>query len=56
MKGFFKLEDALRVMKRDTRHFAKRQMTWFCRDQEILWFKPSDVDDIRDRIDKFMRK
>jgi tRNA dimethylallyltransferase len=56
MKGFFKLEDALRAMKRDTRHFAKRQMTWFCRDQEILWFKPSDVDDIRDQIDKFMRK
>lgn len=56
IKGSFNLEDALRIIKRDTRHFAKRQMTWFGKDQEIIWQSPADTDDIRMRIDKFLRK
>lgn len=31
------LEDAIELIKRDTRHYAKRQMTWFKRDQRINW-------------------
>jgi tRNA dimethylallyltransferase len=34
------LEDALSLMKRDTRHLAKRQLTWFRADKEIQWFHP----------------
>ena len=37
---------ALRTMKRDTRRYAKRQMTWLRRDQEINWFYPEEVEDI----------
>jgi tRNA dimethylallyltransferase len=42
------------MIKRDTRHFAKRQMTWFGRDGEIAWFAPSDIDAIRRKIDHFL--
>lgn len=56
IKGSYNLDDALRAMKRDTRHFAKRQMTWFGRDKEIIWFNPADRDDIREHIARFLRK
>lgn len=35
------LEEAVANLKRDTRHFAKRQLTWFKRDQRIKWFNRS---------------
>jgi len=31
------LEEAVRLVKRNTRHYAKRQMTWWARDPEIVW-------------------
>lgn len=31
------LEEAIYILKRDTRHFAKRQLTWFKREQDVLW-------------------
>ena len=34
------LEEALTLMQQDTRHLAKRQMTWFRQDREIQWFHP----------------
>jgi tRNA dimethylallyltransferase len=34
------------TMKRDTRRYAKRQMTWFRRDREINWFHPRQMEDI----------
>ncbi len=37
----YDLKEAIRLIKRDTRHFAKRQFTWFKRDDSIHWF---DVD------------
>ncbi|MGA3207598.1 MAG: tRNA (adenosine(37)-N6)-dimethylallyltransferase MiaA [Syntrophales bacterium] len=54
IKGSCNLVDATRMIKRDTRHFAKRQMTWFGRDGEIEWFAPSDLDAMRRRIDHFL--
>lgn len=35
--GEYSLDEAVRIIKRDTRHFAKRQLTWFRREQEVLW-------------------
>jgi tRNA dimethylallyltransferase len=40
-EGEYDLQEAIRLIKRDTRHFAKRQFTWFKRDKSIHWF---DVD------------
>ena len=37
LKGEISKEEAVRVLKRDTRHYAKRQLTWFRRDQRIFW-------------------
>lgn len=31
------LEEAIDLLKRDTRHFAKRQLTWFKREKEVVW-------------------
>ena len=35
--GECSLEEAIYVLKRDTRHFAKRQLTWFKREKEVTW-------------------
>lgn len=39
--GDFSLEDAVNLIKRDTRRYSKRQMTWFGKDDEIKWFEYS---------------
>ena len=38
------LEEAVRIIKRDTRHFAKRQLTWFKREKEVIWVDRSKFD------------
>lgn len=42
LTGRSSLAEAVATMKRDTRRYAKRQMTWFGRDPEIRWVRPSD--------------
>lgn len=37
LEGECTLEDAIYKIKRDTRHFAKRQITWFKREKEVIW-------------------
>lgn len=37
LQGAYDLEEAVRILKRDTRHFAKRQLTWFRREREVIW-------------------
>lgn len=37
LNGNTTLEDAIYTIKRDTRHFAKRQLTWFKREREVIW-------------------
>ena len=41
LNGEITLEEAVYILKRDTRHFAKRQLTWFRREREVCWL---DVD------------
>lgn len=40
LKGELSLEEAVSLMKQDTRHLAKRQLTWFRGDKEIRWYHP----------------
>lgn len=35
--GEYSMEEAVRIIKRDTRHFAKRQITWFKREKDVVW-------------------
>ena len=37
-------EEAIELIKRNSRRYAKRQMTWFRRDSEIRWFSPEEFD------------
>ena len=37
LNGSYDLPEAIRILKRDTRHFAKRQLTWFRREREVIW-------------------
>ena len=42
LNGNISLEEAIYIIKRDTRHFAKRQLTWFRRDRYVRWLNKSD--------------
>jgi tRNA dimethylallyltransferase len=48
--GNISLEKAVELIKRNSRHYAKRQMTWLARDTEIKWFHPDERDPIIDYI------
>lgn len=37
LEGEYDLEQAVYLIKRDTRHFAKRQLTWFRREKDVIW-------------------
>ena len=50
LEGECTLEEAIYVLKRDTRHFAKRQLTWFKREKEVIWLNKSEFDDSEDAI------
>ncbi|MBQ8627462.1 MAG: hypothetical protein IJ419_15060 [Agathobacter sp.] len=41
LDGKCSLEEAIYIIKRETRHFAKRQLTWFRREREICWMDKS---------------
>jgi tRNA dimethylallyltransferase len=47
LAGDYSYEEAVRLLKRDTRHFAKRQMTWFQKESGIQWItlEESDIPD-----------
>jgi tRNA dimethylallyltransferase len=49
------LEEALRSMQRDTRHYARRQMTWFRGEGDIEWFHPDEAGSVKGRIDAFLK-
>lgn len=42
LQGNISLEEAVYIIKRDTRHFAKRQLTWFRRERDVRWVNKSD--------------
>lgn len=46
LEGAYDREEAIRLLKRNSRHYAKRQLTWFRRDAEMHWFKADDTDAI----------
>ena len=48
--GELSLEEAIYRLKRDTRHFAKRQITWFKREREVIWMNKDEYGYDEDRI------
>ncbi len=39
LDGPLAFEEAVRIIKRETRHFAKRQLTWFGRERDVVWLE-----------------
>ena len=54
LDGITDLDEAVRVLKRDTRHFAKRQLTWFRREKDVIWVNKEEFDFDEDRILEFI--
>ncbi len=46
LDGEYPMEEAVRLIKRDSRHFAKRQLTWFRRERGVTWI---NIDDFADQ-------
>ena len=58
LDGNLSFEEATYILKRDTRHFAKRQLTWFRREKEVIMINKSDysnTDEILDFIISVLR-
>ena len=47
-------DEAVRTLKRDHRRYAKRQMTWFRADPEIVWLGPADIAAAALLVEKFL--
>ena len=56
LDGEYPLEEAVRIIKRDTRHFAKRQLTWFKRERDVIWADKSVIGQDDDAVIDFMLK
>lgn len=54
LRGRLGWGEAVDLMKRDTRRYAKRQLVWFRKDPELIWMTPDDFDGVRSRIEKFL--
>jgi tRNA dimethylallyltransferase len=54
--GKISFEDAIELIKRNTRRYAKRQLTWFRKDREFTWFNPQDVKKIVAHLEEQVEK
>lgn len=50
LNGVTTLEEAVSILKRDTRHFAKRQLTWFKREKDVRWLNLPDYQYDRGKV------
>ena len=50
LNGNCTLEEAIYILKRDTRHFAKRQLTWFRRERDVIWVSKNEHNYDEDKI------
>ncbi|MBR3277322.1 MAG: tRNA (adenosine(37)-N6)-dimethylallyltransferase MiaA [Lachnospiraceae bacterium] len=56
MDGKCDIDEAVRILKRDSRHYAKRQITWFKREKDAVWIERADFGGDSKRIAEFMAK
>jgi tRNA dimethylallyltransferase len=55
LNGNITLQQAVEQIKTNTRHYAKRQMTWFRKDSEMEWFSPNSISEIVHGVEKLTR-
>ena len=56
LEGKYSLEEAIYLIKRNTRHFAKRQLTWFRRERDVIWLNKPEFDYDNARILDYMEE
>ncbi len=56
IKGELSLEEAISLIQRDTRRYAKRQLTWFKKEKGIHWFHPSEREKIFTLVETFLQE
>jgi tRNA dimethylallyltransferase len=54
IEGLLEWEECARTLKRDHRRYAKRQLTWFGADDEIIWKEPVQVSAMKDLVNNFL--
>ena len=55
-EGNISLEKAIELIKRNSRRYAKRQLSWFRRDEEIQWFHPDQQKEVLQHIEDKIKK
>ncbi|MBQ7077613.1 MAG: tRNA (adenosine(37)-N6)-dimethylallyltransferase MiaA [Lachnospiraceae bacterium] len=59
LNGDLTLDEAIYIIKRDTRHFAKRQLTWFKREKDVIYFNRTEygtVEKIREEMIRILKE
>lgn len=56
LEGGCTLEEAVYRIKRDTRHFAKRQLTWFRRERDVIWLPKPNFNYSNEKILSYMEE
>lgn len=56
LDGEISLEESIYTIKRDTRHFAKRQLTWFRREKDVIWINKEEFDFNDDKILQYIKE
>lgn len=54
LNGYMSLDDAIELLKKRTRHFAKRQLTWFRREKDVIWMDYEDYSSNAEMLAKMM--
>ena len=56
LTGEYTLDEAVYILKRDTRHFAKRQLTWFRREKELMMISREDYENDQLILEKMLKE
>ena len=56
LAGEYSYDEAVRRLKRDTRHFAKRQMTWFHKEPDIVWINVGEEESAERVVDRMLQQ
>ncbi len=56
LQGRLSLSEAVGQIQRETRRYAKRQLTWFRADPEMHWFHPRQAQELRGLVEKFFQE
>lgn len=54
LEGRYSLEEAKEIIQKETRHFAKRQLTWFRREEDVIWVNKNELQHSDEKILQYM--